>query len=77
MIKKETMLTYICDGCGERFSNADGCVGYVDYDIWEEAESSGWLEINGKHYCPDCYEYDENVDDYVAKPKTTENGYTE
>ena len=29
----------------------------------------GWKEINGKLYCPDCYEYDEETDEYKLKNK--------
>ena len=31
----------------------------------------GWQEINGKLYCPDCYEYDEKTKEY--KPKVKED----
>lgn len=73
MKKNEIMTTYICDGCGERFRDENGFVGYIDYDIWDDAESSEWREIDGKHYCPDCYEYDEESDEYVAKNKVGDN----
>lgn len=72
MRKQETMTTYICDGCGERFRDENGCVGYIDYDIWEQAESDDWLEIDGKHYCPNCYEYNEELDKYIPKTKQTD-----
>ena len=31
------------------------------------AEQSEWMDINGNHYCPDCYELDEVTDEYVPK----------
>ena len=31
------------------------------------AEQSEWQKIGGKHYCPDCYELDEETDEYVPK----------
>ena len=65
MKKIETMTTYICDGCGERFRDENGCVGYIEYDIWHEAESSEWHEIEGKHYCPSCCEFNEEADEYI------------
>lgn len=67
MKKIEEMATYICDGCGERYHNENDHVGYIDYDIWDDAESDGWQEIGDKHYCPDCCEYDEDKDEYVPK----------
>ena len=31
------------------------------------AKDSEWMAIGGKHYCPDCYELDEEIDEYVPK----------
>lgn len=28
---------------------------------------SEWAEIGDKHYCHDCYEFDEKLDEYVPK----------
>lgn len=67
MIQKVEMISYVCDGCGNRFHDENGCIGYLDYDIWDVAESSGWIDIDGKQYCPDCYEYNEELDEYVPK----------
>lgn len=33
----------------------------------EQAMESEWAEIGDKHYCPDCYEFDEKLDEYVPK----------
>lgn len=51
-----------CDRCGEYY------VGEYEYyndknDALDAAEAEGWAEINGKHYCPNCFEEkdDENV----------------
>ena len=30
-----------------------------------------WTNIEGKDYCPDCYEYDKETDEY--KPKSKED----
>ena len=30
---------------------------------------SEWAEISDKHYCKDCYEFDEKLDEYVHKKK--------
>lgn len=35
--------------------------------IGNEGEA-GWTNIDGKDYCPDCYEYDEEKDEYRVKP---------
>lgn len=72
MIQKVEMISYVCDGCGERFRNENDCIGYFNADIWDEAESSGWIDIDGKQYCPNCYEYDEESDKYIPKAKEAE-----
>ena len=35
----------------------------------EQAMESEWAEIGDKHYCPDCYEFDDELDEYVPKNK--------
>lgn len=67
MIDIKPLTTYVCDCCGERFMNDSGNVGYIDQDIWSDAEDYGWHEIDGKHYCPNCCEFDEDNDDWVPK----------
>lgn len=66
------MLTYICDGCGVHFHDENGCIGYLDYDIWGEAEESDWHEIYGKHYCPNCCEINEDTDEWQPKVRRDE-----
>ena len=59
-----------CDCCGGIFCDSDGYVcfdGDVDGSvIRNEADSSGWMEIGDKHYCPNCYEINDN-DEIVTK----------
>ena len=35
----------------------------------EQAMESEWVEIGEKHYCPDCNEFDDELDKYVPKKK--------
>ena len=47
-----------CDKCGEYFDDGEGgmCIPY-DTDgseIEECALAEGWVEKDGKHYCPKC-----------------------
>lgn len=34
---------------------------------------SEWAEIGDKQYCPDCYEFDDELDEYVPKKKGGSN----
>ena len=65
MIKQVIYYDIICDRCGKSFSEeSEMC--YTDKDsALMVAEQSEWIDINGKHYCPDCYELDEVTDEYV------------
>lgn len=60
MIKELKMYTVVCDNCGK--DSNDG----TDYSCWSDAEQaelmaeySDWLIEDGKHYCKDCFSYDE------------------
>ena len=35
----------------------------------EQPKKSEWAEIGDKHYCTDCYEFDDELDEYVPKKK--------
>ena len=53
------MYEGICDGCGRQFEDDGGNItAWGDSaDVEFLMQESGWQEINGKHYCPDCYEF--------------------
>ena len=67
MIKEVIYYDIICDRCGKSLiEESEMC--YPDNDsALTVAEQSEWIDINGKHYCPDCYELDEVTDEYVPK----------
>ena len=69
MIKPVTMYSVVCDRCGKEFETYDFVAWTDECSAREQALESEWQEIGGKHYCPDCYEYDENTDEYVPKKK--------
>lgn len=70
MIRKVDMYQCVCDGCGKAYEDEDrGFCAWVDESYATDAAyEDDWTEIDGKHYCPDCYEYDEETDEY--KPKS-------
>ena len=67
MIKQVTYYDIICDRCGKSFSEESNTC-YPDAESAEmTAMYSEWRVMGEKHYCPDCYELDEETDEY--KPK--------
>ena len=70
MIQEVTMYTVICDNCGKDV-NKD-----AEFSCWNEkgyaeecAKNADWIEDDDKHYCDDCFSYDEN-DNIVLKQIT-------
>ena len=68
MIKEVKSYAMFCDNCNELYS--EPC---SDYTMWvdengarESSAEEGWIEHNGKHYCPDCYELDDD-DNIIIK----------
>lgn len=67
MIKPVTMYSVVCDRCGKPFE-ADDSVAWTDKQSARfYALESEWKEIDNKHYCHDCYEFDDELDEYVPK----------
>jgi hypothetical protein len=69
MIVKVDMYTVKCDNCG--ITSGENS----DYSCWcdaeyaeEDATESDWINEGEKHYCPDCYSYDDE-DNLVLNQK--------
>lgn len=68
MIKPVTMYSVVCDRCGKTFGEDNDIIAWVDEcTTREQAMESEWIEIGDKHYCPDCYEFNDELDEYVPK----------
>lgn len=67
MIKEVTYYDIICDRCGKSLTKeSEMC--YPDTESAEMvAMDNEWKKIGGKHYCADCYNLDEDTDEYVPK----------
>lgn len=65
MIREVTMYQAVCDGCGKWKPpcKTKEKAMYIA-SVWK-----GWKEIDGKLYCPDCYVYDKETDEYKPKKK--------
>ena len=69
-VRPVTFYQVVCDRCG--YVDDEG-----DYAAWADADQaqqvaadSEWLVAefpNQKHYCPECYEWDEEKDERVPK----------
>lgn len=69
-IKVIVAYKIVCDRCAKVHFNKSlkGEEGWVTESLSiEDAFYHGWEEIDGKLYCPDCVEYDEETKSY--KPK--------
>lgn len=68
MITKEIFYGVKCNRCKEDFQD------YNDHSFWidensaiEQAIESEWIEENNKHFCPNCYDYNEEEDKNIIK----------
>ena len=71
MIKSVAMYYVVCDRCGKQFVDEfNGIVAWLDEGTAkEQAIESEWSDIDDKHYWPDCYEFDDELDKYIPKKK--------
>ena len=58
MIDKKVFYNLKCDCCGQLideqyWDKEEGATAFIDECGWKETE-------DGKHYCPDCFEHDDN-----------------
>lgn len=56
MYRPITMYQIVCDRCGEVFGGTDTCSALFSNKEVDIGDYSDWEMIDGKHYCPDCYE---------------------
>lgn len=70
MIKEVTAFSLICDNCNRLFMSS-----FEEFTLWvtksdavEASINDDWIEHKDKHYCPNCYELDDN-DNIVIKEK--------
>lgn len=68
MIKEVKMYTVVCDNCGRDVNeNADYSCYNDKVFAQDVAMESDWLKEGDKHYCPNCYTYDDE-DNLVVNP---------
>lgn len=65
MIKTVEMYTVLCDNCGKDFCDGEEFGAWSEPDfVTDSAEESGWHFEDDKHYCPECFSWDDN-DEFV------------
>ena len=80
MITEQIFYGIRCDRCRDEYESSGDYSYMTDKgEIEEAAESDEWLKIEGRHYCPHCYEedplkneYDDDDHDYTPKPPIPE-----
>ena len=80
MIITEVFYGIKCDRCGEIFEDGEHSFWSDESSAIENACESDWKEVNGKYYCTNCCEVNEETDeikvfeDYSQQLKTL-NGF--
>lgn len=69
MIKSVTMYSVVCDRCGKVFGGTDTCSALFCDKSTDIGDYSDWEMIDGKHYCPDCYDVEVINGVYNVKAK--------
>lgn len=67
MIQEVKMFSIVCDSCKETFIESEtGFGAFTDEcSARTAALNEEWAEINSKHYCPNCYHFNDELDDYI------------
>jgi len=68
MVKETLYYTVICDCCKKDSNDGSEYSAWGDiYQAKDVAMESDWIHEEGKDYCPDCYEYDDNDNLIICK----------
>lgn len=62
MIVEKTFYAVKCDNCGAIHNDEGDFPAFWDSKevSWEMAGESNWQKFDGKHYCDECYSYDDD-----------------
>jgi hypothetical protein len=67
MLKEVKMFTIVCDNCDKDVNYESEYSGWSEESYVEEIrQEAGWVKYDDEHYCPDCFEYDDE-DELVIK----------
>lgn len=69
MILEKKLFILHCDNCREQFIDDNSNYAWNSKaDAINAAKEDGWIVLNGKHLCPDCYHYDGRTNEVVEHP---------
>jgi phage FluMu protein Com len=66
MIITEIFYGIRCNRCGELLEDGECSFWSDEGSAIENATESSWVEIKGKHYCPDCHIMNEETDEIIV-----------
>lgn len=66
MIKSVTTHHIVCDGCGKNYpNNKVNKETFFDFKtVLTACVYAGWAKVDGKIYCPECYEHNVKAGKY-------------
>lgn len=74
MIAKTEMYTIVCDNCGLDIGSTQEYSCHADEQAAEENAMEGdWLKEGDKHYCTDCFKYDDEDNLIIDKNRKNIN----
>lgn len=68
MIITEIFYGVKCNRCGDIYDDGEHSFWNDECEAWENASESEWQEIKGRHYCPNCYDEDEETEVITPRP---------
>jgi len=72
MVKEVKMFTIVCDVCGTDVNEDTGYSCWSDVEANEDIrQEEGWEKVGDKHYCNDCFEYDDDDNLVILEPFKT------
>lgn len=73
MIITEVFYGLKCNRCMDVFSDGDHSFWDDKGEVVQYAFDNEWIEQGGKHYCPSCYDINDNTHTYDIKEAFTDN----
>ena len=73
MIVSEIFYGVKCNRCGEQFEDGEHSFWSDENGAVENAMESEWIEEKGKHYCTNCYDYNDEFETQSIRPDFPEH----